>query len=110
MAKAQTPAKKGKAGRPQLDLFGEGAVAATAPAGDKGAPTEAKAPDAGPDLEAPEPPPPAPGPRAGQRVTAEALAQKQREISVSEFFVKNRHLLGFDNPSKALLTTILILF
>jgi DNA topoisomerase-6 subunit B len=39
-------------------------------------------------------------------VTAETLAQKQREISVSEFFVKNRHLLGFDNPSKALLTTI----
>jgi DNA topoisomerase-6 subunit B len=34
------------------------------------------------------------------------LAQKQREISVSEFFSKNRHLLGFDNPSKALLTTI----
>jgi DNA topoisomerase-6 subunit B len=34
------------------------------------------------------------------------MAQKQREISVSEFFVKNRHLLGFDNPSKALLTTI----
>src|SRR5262249_2321515 len=28
------------------------------------------------------------------------------EISVSEFFSKNRHLLGFDNPSKALLTTI----
>ena len=34
------------------------------------------------------------------------MASKQREISVSEFFVKNRHLLGFDNPSKALLTTI----
>jgi DNA topoisomerase-6 subunit B len=34
------------------------------------------------------------------------MAQKQREISVSEFFTKNRHLLGFDNPSKALLTTI----
>jgi DNA topoisomerase-6 subunit B len=31
---------------------------------------------------------------------------KQREISVSEFFAKNRHLLGFDNPSKALLTTV----
>jgi DNA topoisomerase-6 subunit B len=45
----------------------------------------------------------APAPR---RATAESLAQKQREISVSEFFVKNRHLLGFDNPSKALLTTI----
>ncbi len=39
-------------------------------------------------------------------MTAESLAQRQREISVSEFFVKNRHLLGFDNPSKALLTTI----
>jgi DNA topoisomerase-6 subunit B len=34
------------------------------------------------------------------------MAQKQREISISEFFTKNRHLLGFDNPSKALLTTI----
>ena len=41
-----------------------------------------------------------------RRATAESLAQRQREISVSEFFVKNRHLLGFDNPSKALLTTI----
>ena len=26
-------------------------------------------------------------------------AAKQRDISVSEFFAKNRHLLGFDNPS-----------
>ncbi|NQT94177.1 MAG: DNA topoisomerase VI subunit B, partial [Lentisphaerae bacterium] len=26
--------------------------------------------------------------------------------SVSEFFLKNRHLLGFDNPRKALLTTV----
>ncbi|MFH1282813.1 MAG: DNA topoisomerase VI subunit B [bacterium] len=34
------------------------------------------------------------------------MAEKQREISVSEFFLKNRHLLGFDNPKKALLTTI----
>ena len=34
------------------------------------------------------------------------MAAKQREISISEFFTKNRHLLGFDNPSKALLTTI----
>jgi DNA topoisomerase-6 subunit B len=34
------------------------------------------------------------------------MAQKQRDISVSEFFAKNRHLLGFDNPRKALLTTI----
>ncbi len=41
-----------------------------------------------------------------RRVTAEAMAQKQRDISVSEFFAKNRHLLGFDNPRKALLTTV----
>ena len=31
---------------------------------------------------------------------------KQRDISVSEFFAKNRHLLGFDNPRKSLLTTV----
>ena len=37
---------------------------------------------------------------------AHELAKKQREISVAEFFSKNRHLLGFDNPRKALLTTI----
>jgi DNA topoisomerase-6 subunit B len=41
-----------------------------------------------------------------RRETAQTLAQKQREISVSEFFLKNRHLLGFDNPQKALLTAV----
>ncbi len=40
------------------------------------------------------------------KATAESLARQQREISVSEFFAKNRHLLGFDNPRKALLTTV----
>src|SRR2546423_1725267 len=46
--------------------------------------------------------------RAGgrSRETAETLAAKQKDISVSEFFAKNRHLLGFDNPRKALLTTV----
>jgi DNA topoisomerase-6 subunit B len=34
------------------------------------------------------------------------MAAQQRSISVSEFFTKNRHLLGFDNPRKALLTTV----
>ncbi len=38
--------------------------------------------------------------------TAETMAKTQRDIPVSEFFAKNRHLLGFDNPRKALLTTI----
>lgn len=41
-----------------------------------------------------------------RRVTAKSMAAKQRDISVSEFFAKNRHLLGFDNPRKALLTTV----
>lgn len=41
-----------------------------------------------------------------RRSTAEAMSAAQKEISVSEFFAKNRHLLGFDNPRKALLTTV----
>ncbi len=41
-----------------------------------------------------------------RKQTAETMAGRQREISVSEFFAKNRHLLGFDNPRKALLTTV----
>ena len=40
------------------------------------------------------------------RETAESMAKRQREISVSEFFLKNRHLLGFDSPRKAILTTV----
>ncbi len=42
----------------------------------------------------------------GGAETAESMAQKQREIAVSEFFLKNRHLLGFDSPRKALLTAV----
>jgi DNA topoisomerase-6 subunit B len=42
--------------------------------------------------------------RSGE--TAESMAKRQREISVSEFFTKNRHLLGFDSPRKALLTAV----
>ncbi len=38
--------------------------------------------------------------------TAEDLAGDQREIAVSEFFEKNRHLLGYDNKVKALLTVV----
>jgi DNA topoisomerase-6 subunit B len=46
------------------------------------------------------------GRKGGARETAVTLAAKQREISISEFFTKNRHLLGFDNPQKALLTAV----
>ena len=38
--------------------------------------------------------------------SAAEMGARQREISVSEFFTKNRHLLGFDNPRKALLTCV----
>src|SRR5437773_1662488 len=41
-----------------------------------------------------------------RRETAESMAAKQKDISVSEFFAKNRHLLGFDTPRKALLTCV----
>jgi len=53
----------------------------------------------------------APKPKAApaaptRTVTAVEMGARQREISVSEFFTKNRHLLGFDNPRKALLTCV----
>jgi DNA topoisomerase VI subunit B len=97
LAKAEAPRKAApdsrKTGRrkpPQLDLFEGGKAPAAATTGEG---------------QADAPPPKAPAAPA-RRATAESMAQKQREISVSEFFSKNRHLLGFDNPSKALLTTI----
>src|SRR6476660_8723115 len=49
---------------------------------------------------------PKPSPKPIVRLTATDMASRQREISVSEFFTKNRHLLGFDSPAKALLTTV----
>jgi DNA topoisomerase-6 subunit B len=45
--------------------------------------------------------------RTGSKpATAESMATKQRDIAVSEFFLKNRHLLGFDSPRRALLTAV----
>lgn len=40
------------------------------------------------------------------RPIAEKLAEKQKAVSVAEFFERNRHLLGFDNKRKALLTVV----
>ena len=48
----------------------------------------------------------APATPTKRRATAQTLAAGQRDISVSEFFAKNRHLLGFDSPRKALLTSV----
>jgi DNA topoisomerase VI subunit B len=61
-------------------------------------------------VRAPKPPqakaPKTPKLKAVPQLTAADMAPRQREISVSEFFTKNRHLLGFDSPAKALLTTV----
>ncbi len=43
---------------------------------------------------------------AEQVKSAQELAKQQREISVAEFFEKNRHLLGYDNKIKALLIIV----
>ncbi len=91
-AKAKARGKRG-ATVVQMDLFRperapapETAAAPAGPAGETAAPTgKAAAP-------------------ARRRETAESIGRRQREISVAEFFQKNRHLLGFDNPAKALLT------
>ncbi|MBI5498849.1 MAG: DNA topoisomerase VI subunit B [Deltaproteobacteria bacterium] len=73
------------------------------------------APDSCPDPSPPEAPPSGTenqepktrnSPSPSRRASAESMASKQRDISVAEFFTKNRHLLGFDNPAKALLTTV----
>lgn len=45
-------------------------------------------------------------PNGNDGIIAYELAKKQKEISIAEFFSRNRHLLGFDNSKKALLTTI----
>src|SRR5216110_1524002 len=37
---------------------------------------------------------------------AEELAKKQREISISEFFERNKQILGYDSATKALLTVV----
>jgi len=89
--------------KPQLSLFGAASEPAAAPAPRPRSKTSGRA---GP---APRPPGKVERKRAAKSdgfVTAEGLAKKQREISVSEFFVKNRHLLGFDNPRKALLAAV----
>ncbi|MHB8417495.1 MAG: DNA topoisomerase VI subunit B [Myxococcales bacterium] len=84
-----TVAKKNQKTKAQLELVMEPPAKDTA-----GAPEPAPAPE------------PAAPARVKRRATAEQMAQGQREISISEFFTKNRHLLGFDNPSKALLTAV----
>ncbi|HET6398617.1 MAG TPA: ATP-binding protein, partial [Candidatus Thermoplasmatota archaeon] len=42
----------------------------------------------------------------GKAPIAETLAAAQKEISVAEFFERNRQILGFDSPTKALVTAV----
>ncbi|EJN61192.1 DNA topoisomerase VI subunit B [Halogranum rubrum] len=37
---------------------------------------------------------------------ADELAQNQREISIAEFFEKNKHMLGFDSGARGLVTAV----
>ena len=43
---------------------------------------------------------------AEDKIGAEELSKNLKEISVAEFFEKNRHLLGYENSTKAMLTVI----
>jgi DNA topoisomerase-6 subunit B len=36
----------------------------------------------------------------------EQEGEDHREISVAEFFEKNKHLLGFENPQKSIITVV----
>ncbi len=75
-----------------MDAQGNLLMASAAAAGTK------KAKDHAPPVEAKATKPKAP--------IAESLALGQKEISVAEFFERNRQILGFDSPIKALITAI----
>jgi len=105
-------AKKGKrppAREPEtLSLFGEETLAA-APAKKGARPAEVARSKKSASVEEDDTPAPrARGARTerGSYNDAEAIASKQRDISVSEFFAKNRHMLGFDSPTRAILTAV----
>ena len=44
--------------------------------------------------------------RTRKAPSAEDLAKKHKEISVAEFFERNKHILGFDSLNRALLTAV----
>ena len=37
---------------------------------------------------------------------AEKLASKQKQVSISEFFEKNKHFLGFDSLKRSVITAV----
>jgi len=101
-------AAPGKAKAAKAPAARRGAAAAKPAPAAKGAPERRKksaAPEPAPELVLIPAPEKKPRPERA-RVTAESMSEMQREISISEFFTKNRHLLGFDNASRALLTSV----
>ena len=114
----QAAASRSSAIRPspgQASLFGdpqsEAPALVAAPAAAMGAeprrPSGVREPSAPPLRAAPAPAEGKRSRKAGaKREDAVSMGARQREISISEFFTKNRHLLGFDNPQKALLTAV----
>jgi DNA topoisomerase-6 subunit B len=98
--------KKSKKKDDQLGLFeGKSKKKEPGPKAKKARPKETRSKEETPPAE------PKPAAKAAKksrepRSMAERMATRQRDISISEFFTKNRHLLGFDNPQKALLTTV----
>ncbi|MFP4591628.1 MAG: DNA topoisomerase VI subunit B [Halobacteriales archaeon] len=45
-------------------------------------------------------------PSGSELGVAERLAERQRAISVAEFFEKNKHMLGFDSEARSLVTAV----
>jgi len=96
---AAKPAVRPRGGQVQLDMFGEGASKRAAAAAAASPESQATLTIVGEETDKAKA-------RKAVKDAAQLLAARQREISVSEFFTKNRHLLGFDNPQKALLTAV----
>src|SRR5256712_6314325 len=96
-SKAAVKSKPALKSKPELKFKAKSkakpeAATAKTPAADPKA-AEAKTPDAKPA-------------KPTTTTSAVEMGARQREISVSEFFTKHRHLLRFDNPRKALLTCV----
>ena len=101
------PKKRSKVQEPEtLPLFGEESLKSGKEVKSKGSAAVAVIDDE-PAIEVSEPKKQRRGAAAqASYSSAETIAQKQREISVSEFFAKNRHMLGFDSPTRAILTAV----
>ena len=102
------PKKRSKSQEPEtLSLFGDESLKPAKEKKARGGAAVAVVEEEEPEVEVSEPKKTRRGAAAqASYSSAETIAQKQREISVSEFFAKNRHMLGFDSPTRAILTAV----